>query len=139
MSKMLKKCEELARDRHAGQFRKFGADKDKPYIIHPERIVEKMNGDFNKCVAWIHDVLEDTTTTRQDLVALGIDATIIYAAVSLSKEEGENYLDFILRIKENDLAVPIKIADIEDNMISLKEGSLKDKYRMALYILKGDA
>jgi len=55
----------------------------------------------------------------------------------LTKIEGENYLDFILRAKGNEIARQVKIADIEDNMMSLKEGSLKDKYRLARYVLKG--
>ena len=55
----------------------------------------------------------------------------------MTKIEGENYLDFILRAKGNEIARQVKIADIEDNMMSLKEGSLKDKYRLARYVLKG--
>ena len=57
----------------------------------------------------------------------------------MSKKEGENYLDFILRVKDDPLAILVKIADIKDNMSSLNECSRKDKYRLALYILENNA
>lgn len=137
MNDLVEKCKRLATQAHEGQIRKFGDDKGKPYIIHPERIASKMDNHVSECVAWLHDTIEDTDIEEWDLVGLGIPFEIINAVKALTKQEGENYCDFILRVKEDVIAREVKIADIEDNMVSLKEGSLKDKYRLARYILKG--
>ena len=67
---------------------------------------------------------------------MGVPPEVIMGVKGMTKIEGEDYLDFILRAKSNSFSIAVKIADIEDNMISLKEGSLKDKYRLALYILR---
>ena len=135
-SKIVKKCKKLATHYHKGQIRKFGDDKGKPYIIHPQRIASKFDDEILKSVAWLHDVIEDTSVTPEMLLELGVPDEIVYGVEGMSREYDETYLDFILRAKENLFACSVKIADIEDNMMSLKEGSLKDKYRMALYILE---
>lgn len=134
---ILEKCTKIARTAHQGQVRKFGDDKDKPYIVHPERVASAFkNSNLLASIAILHDVIEDTTVTEEDLRSEGIPAEIIGTVKCLSKKEGENYLDFIMRVKQNPLACPVKIEDIKDNMSSLQEGSLKDKYRLALYILE---
>jgi hypothetical protein len=58
------------------------------------------------------------------------------AVVALSKKPKENYLDFLQRVLQNPLARQVKIADIRDNMESLEDGTMKDKYRLALFILE---
>ena len=132
----LKKSTKIAEKAHKRQTRKMGADKGKPYIIHPKRIASKFNNRIMASIAMLHYVLEDTDVTDGDLVKEGIPLYIIDIVKILSKRDGENYLDFILRIKNNIHATQIKIADIEDNLSSLQDGSLKDKYILALYILK---
>jgi (p)ppGpp synthase/HD superfamily hydrolase len=125
----------LATEAHEGQFRKFGDDKGKPYIVHPRRIAARFTDPILTSIAWLHDVVEDTQTSLRELQALGLPIEVLYGVKGMTKVDGENYFDFIMRAKENPYARPVKIADIEDNMVSLKEGSLKDKYRLALYIL----
>jgi len=129
----------IATKAHEGQFRKMGEDKGKPYIVHPERVskaLENYTGsDILSAVGVLHDVLEDTNVTEEDLRAQGIEEYIIRIVQTLTKKEGENYLNFILRIKDCEAATRVKIADLKDNMTSLQEGSLLDKYRMALWIL----
>lgn len=134
---IVRMAEKIARYAHKGRFRNRGADKGKPYIIHPERIANKFSEDDMECkaAAWLHDVLEDTDFTREDLLICGIPETSVKIAESLTKKKDENYLDFILRIKQDKKATSIKLADLEDNMMSLEEGNLKDKYRMAKWIL----
>ena len=129
-------CRSIAEEAHYGQFRKFGDDKGKPYIVHPERIAKTFYySSILASIAWLHDVIEDTYITARELLNSGVPPELVDAVVSLSKVDGENYKDFILRIKHNDWASAVKRADIKDNMVSLKEGSLKDKYRLALYVL----
>jgi len=127
----------IATKAHEGQFRKMGEDKGKPYIVHPERVAEALSH-YSETLAsagFLHDVLEDTNITEADLKSQGIDDYVIEIVKQVTKKEGENYLDFILRIKGYQFATLLKIADLKDNMKSLQEGSLLDKYRMALWIL----
>lgn len=65
-----------------------------------------------------------------------IPSEVADAVEALTRKDNETYLGFILRVMDNPLAVKVKMADLEDNMMSLEEGSLKDKYRLALYILR---
>lgn len=127
---------EIAEEAHRGQTRKMGKDKGLPYIIHPKRVAENFSDETLKSIALLHDVIEDTKITASDLLEKGVSPEVVAAVECLSRKENENYLDFILRIKNNKLAVNVKIADIEDNMRDLEEGSRKDKYRLSLYILK---
>ncbi len=55
---------------------------------------------------------------------------------NLTRQEGENYFNFIMKIKDNYQARIVKIEDIKDNLINSREGSLKDKYMLSLYILE---
>lgn len=129
-------AEKIATEAHNGQIRTRGADKGKPYIIHPKRIAEKFKTPLMKSAAMLHDTIEDTDMTFDKLSELGVSEKVLDVVEFVTKKPNENYLDFIIRICHNDLAVKLKIADIEDNLESLEEGSLKDKYRLALWILK---
>ena len=121
----------IATKAHKGQKRWNG----KPYITHPERVSLQVKKDEEKIVAWLHDVIEDTNI---NIVHLYVEfGSIIGDAVdAITKREGERYLDYILRVKSNELARVVKIADIKDNLQSLKKGSMKDKYEMAIYFLE---
>ena len=131
-------CKRIATMAHEGITRKFGSDKDKPYIIHPKRMTQQADSYFEECVCWLHDVIEDTDTTRFDLLDHGVDEDIIKAVESVTRIDGEEYLDFILRSKEHPIGRSVKILDINDNLQSLKKGSLRDKYLMALYLLRDE-
>jgi (p)ppGpp synthase/HD superfamily hydrolase len=136
MENIVEKCKAIAVEAHEGQYRKFGADKGKPYIVHPERVASKFDDPYLASIGWLHDVIEDTDVTIDDLKAKGVPPEVIIGVDGMTKRDHENYLESVLRVKANPFARPVKIADIEDNMGSLKEGSLKDKYRLALYVLK---
>jgi len=130
--KLIKRAEQIAREAHKGQTR---WDKT-PYIKHPMRVAKSLNGDDCKVVAWLHDVLEDTPRTAQDLVNKGVPVRLVNSVKNLTRVDEENYYDFIMRIGKDSLAARVKIADIEDNLNdNLKEGTLKDKYMLARYIL----
>ena len=126
----------IAEIAHEDQFREKGLEKGTKYILHPKRIASKFSDSILVSASLLHDVIEDTEITENDLREFGIDDIVIETVKALSKKDGENYLDFINRIKHNINAIQIKMEDIKDNLNGLDEGSLKDKYRLALYILQ---
>lgn len=129
---------ELATRAHAGQLRTKDDDKGKPYIIHPTRVAAKLTGcsDNIQAAAMLHDVLEDTSFTRQMLADAGINASVINLVRLLTRPTDMDYAQYIDRIVSyGDDAIIIKLADIEDNLATLPAGSLRDKYELASYIL----
>lgn len=116
---------------HAGQVDKSG----KPYILHPLRLMLKFDDRDAQVVSVLHDVVEDSDTTLEDLRALGISEDAIEAIDCLSKRPSEQYNNFISRIIPNELARKVKIADIEDNLdlTRLPTLSEKDLLRVAKY------
>ena len=132
----LELAEKIARKYHKGQKRLDGSE----FIKHPEAVV-KMVTDENygysiQIVAWLHDILEDTNMTEDKLLELGINPFVIQSIVAISKREDERYLDYILRCSNDDDAKAVKKADLRHNISTLKKGSLKDKYQLALYLLE---
>lgn len=112
MGNLVHKAISLALRAHEGQEDKGGA----AYILHPLRVALRFTDPRFQIVAILHDVIEDTSTTAEDLCAAGFDAMLVEAIVALSKRVGETYDQFIARIANNDLARQVKIADLEDNM-----------------------
>jgi len=101
----------IATTAHTGQFDKGG----NPYILHPLRIMLKMDSNEERIVAVLHDVIEDTNVLISELRKVFFDE-IANAILALTRNHNESYIDFIRRCKQNDLARKVKIADIEDNM-----------------------
>ena len=89
-----------------------------PYINHLLRVSSNVKGKTAKTVALLHDIIEDTNTTKEDLIEMGFLEEVVEAVDILSRRENETYKDFILRIisSNNPLAINVKIADLEDNM-----------------------
>ena len=111
MNEIVEKCKKIAIKAHEGQYRRFGADKGKPYIVHPERVASKFDDPYLASVGWLHDVVEDTSITLEDLTELGVPPEVIIGVKGMTKRDGENYLDFVLRAKDNPFARSVKIAD----------------------------
>lgn len=88
-------------------------------------------------VSLLHDTEEDTDATLDEIEAL-FGVVVRHAVDALSKRPGENYFDFIMRCRENFIAKLVKRADLSHNLSNLNEGSMKDKYRLAKYILEND-
>lgn len=124
---------EIATEAHSGQKRKYTGE---DYINHPRRIAEKFSTEDSQVIAWLHDVLEDSEFTAEDILKKGIRPHCIEIVECLTRKEDETYFNFIMRIKDIHQAAIIKIADIRDNLINSKEGSLRDKYMLALHILE---
>ena len=129
----IKIARDIAIEAHRGQKRKYTGE---DYIEHPRRVASKFSTEDSQVIAWLHDVLEDSDWTARDILRKGIRPHLIEIVECLTRQEGENYFHFIMRIKDIRPARIIKIADIRDNLTNIKEGSMKDKYRLALHILE---
>lgn len=110
-SNLYKQALEFAALKHVGHKRKNGDN----YIIHPIRVSQEVFTEKQKCIALLHDVLEDTETTYEELkAAFGVD--IAHSVLVLTKTENETYEEYIQRVKTNPDATAVKIADIADNL-----------------------
>lgn len=102
----------LARQVHQGQVDKAG----KPYIEHVLRVVSYLDTPDEQIIGALHDVLEKSAYTAQTLLKLGYPEPIVHAVVCLTKAHGEEYDAYIRRVKSDDLARRVKLADLKDNM-----------------------
>jgi len=102
----------LAAQAHQGQVDKAG----KPYILHPLRMMLALQSEHEMMAAVLHDVVEDTPHTLDDLQQLGFPAPVLAAVECLTRRADETYEMFIERLRPNSLARAVKLADLEDNM-----------------------
>jgi (p)ppGpp synthase/HD superfamily hydrolase len=103
----------LATEAHEGQRDRTG----KPFIGHPLRVMGRMSGELERMVAALHDVIEDTSLTAQDLAAAGVPARVVDAVLILTKADDEPYERYLHRIVDSGdpVAIAVKHADIADN------------------------
>jgi (p)ppGpp synthase/HD superfamily hydrolase len=120
----------LAARAHEGQIDKGG----ETYILHPLRVMLRMETPEERLVAILHDVVEDTPVTLEELRARGFDARVLEAVDCLTRREGESYDAFIQRIKPNPLARRVKLGDLEDNLnLTRLSPAAHDEERVARY------
>lgn len=130
----------LATRAHAGQVDKAG----RQYIEHPMRVMHRVRSDDERITAVLHDVLEDTNVTVDDLRSLQCPENVIAAIVALSKRPGESLEDSMRRAAADPIALTVKLADIADNSdplrLSLLDAEtadrLRKKYDKCLTLLK---
>jgi (p)ppGpp synthase/HD superfamily hydrolase len=120
-SNALEQAIQLALDAHRGQLDKAGA----PYILHPLRVMLRFYSQDERITAVLHDVIEDSPVTLDELRRSGFSEKIIGALDSLTKRDGESYEQFIERAAANPLARRVKLADLEDNLNLLRLSSLQ--------------
>jgi (p)ppGpp synthase/HD superfamily hydrolase len=101
----------LARTAHAGQIDKAG----RPYIEHPLRVMRRVDGEHEQMAAVLHDVLEDTPVTVDDLRSAGCPEAVIAAVQALTKQPGESLAQSMERAAADPIAAVVKRADIADN------------------------
>ena len=89
---------------------------DLSYYYHPVRVSASCPTDKTKIAALLHDVIEDTFLTSKELLDMGFPEDIIEGVLSVTKQEGEEYTDFIVRASKNPIGKEVKIADLRDNM-----------------------
>lgn len=121
----------IATEAHKGQVDKAGV----PYINHPLTVASLVDTEEEKIVALLHDTIEDTNITEQDLLNYGFSNKIVEAVKLLTHNKNVPYMDYIAKIKDNKLARKVKIADLTHNsdLSRLKEITEKDKKRYEKY------
>jgi hypothetical protein len=102
---------DFARQAHEGQVDKLG----EPYINHIARVMRRLDDPDAKMVAALHDVVEDTPTSLEDLRSEGFPSRVVDAVEAMTKRETEAYTAFIERLSGNPLARAVKVADLYDN------------------------
>lgn len=108
----LEKAIEVAARAHAGQMDKGG----NPYILHPLRLMLSQSDPAARIAAVLHDVVEDTPVTLDDLRQAGFAADVLTAVDALTKRAGEDRLSAARRAAANPIARLVKLADVTDNM-----------------------
>jgi (p)ppGpp synthase/HD superfamily hydrolase len=108
----IEKAVEIAARAHAGQVDKAGA----PYLLHPLRVMLSVITLEEQMAAVLHDVVEDTDVTLEDLKAEGFPAQVIEAIQALTKQPGETRLEAARRAARHPVARVVKLADVTDNM-----------------------
>ena len=129
----------IAYNKHHNQLDKAGI----PYIYHPIHIAEQMHSEETTCVALLHDVIEDTDTTIDDLRSAHFPESVLSALELMTHTSEVPYLEYVQRIKTNPIARAVKIADLKHNSDLTRfseepnEKALRriEKYSKALAIL----
>lgn len=113
-----------------------------PYIFHPFHLAEQMETEETVCAALLHDVVEDTDMTLEELRKYGFGDAIIEALRLLTHDDNVPYMDYVREIKKNPIAKAVKLADLRHNsdmtrLDVIDEYALKraEKYRQAMEIL----
>ena len=125
----------LATNAHAGQFDRGG----NPYILPPLKVMHYLKTDDEElqCIALLHDVIEDTDVTYQDLKNAEISQRVMDGIKALTKVPGETLDEYKQRVFANRDAMEVKLCDLRHNsdIRRLKGVTHKDMERMAKYHL----
>jgi hypothetical protein len=132
----IEKALQIAAEAHEGQKDKEGHS----YILHPLRVMHAVEGLEAQIIALLHDVVEDTSVTIEDLRAAGFAETVLDGVLSVTHGKDESYADYVVRCKANPLGCRVKRADLEDNSrparLLLRPNRLeRDLARMRKYAL----
>ncbi|MBQ9760718.1 MAG: GTP pyrophosphokinase [Clostridia bacterium] len=132
----------IAFDAHKEQVDKTGM----PYIFHPFHLAEQMQDEVSVCVALLHDVMEDTDITLDDLAAEGFPHEVIEALTYLTHDPAIPYMDYIRALAKNPIARRVKLADLAHNsnlsrLDTVTESDLarNEKYKKATELLMNPA
>lgn len=137
----LERAVQIAAQAHEGQKDKAGH----PYLLHPLRMMLRMESDAARIAAVLHDVVEDSEWTLDRLRAEGFSEEVLEAVDCLTHREGESYEAFVKRVQPNAIARRVKLADLEDNMnlkrlseVTSKDLARLEKYHRAWLALTGE-
>ena len=132
------KAYRIAKKAHLGQVDKAGED----YIKHPEKVASFVKTDEEKAVAYLHDVIEDTELTLEDLNEYDFSKEVLEAVDIITKKRGEDYQSYLNSVKKNKLAREVKLADLHHNSdltrlikVTEKDIKRKEKYQKAIDFL----
>ncbi len=136
---LTKKAMKLCFAAHKDQVDKSGI----PYVFHPFHLAEQMTDELTTVAALLHDVVEDTDYTINDLQQMGFPQAVLDALTLLTHNDAEGYLDYVKRIKDNPIARAVKLADLRHNsdltrLDQVDERALArvEKYRAAIRLLE---
>ncbi len=123
LNQLLARAVAIAAIAHQDQLDKAHA----PYLLHPIRLMMRGQTLTEQIVAVLHDVVEDSDWTLDQLVAEGFPGEIITALDCLTRRPEETYDQFLDRVLTNSLAIHVKLYDLEDNMTLTRLDQLSDK------------
>ena len=135
---MTKKAMRLSFEAHKDQVDKSGM----PYVYHPFHLAEQMETEDTVIVALLHDVVEDTDYTLEDIRAMGFPERVIEALALMTHEKSVPYMDYVAKIKNNPIAKAVKLADLKHNSdlsrLDVVDGKVREraeKYANAIKLL----
>ncbi|MDD6479287.1 MAG: HD domain-containing protein [Oscillospiraceae bacterium] len=136
---LTKKALKLCFDAHKDQTDKSGI----PYVFHPFHLAEQMETEETTIVALLHDVVEDTDYTIENLIDKGFGKEIIDALILLTHDSSVYYMEYVKAIKENPIAKAVKLADLRHNsdlsrldVVDEKALARREKYLKAIDLLE---
>lgn len=134
-----KKAQRLCFEAHKDQKDKSGL----PYVFHPFHLAEQMQDEETTIVALLHDVVEDTPYSLEDLREAGFSEAVVEAVSLMTHDDGAEYMDYVRKIKQNPIAKAVKLADLRHNSdlsrldeITDKALKRREKYLEAIKILE---
>ena len=137
-TELTKKALKISFEAHKDQLDKSGI----PYVYHPYEVASGLNTEEAVCVALLHDVVEDTDTTLEELEKEGFGKTVIDALKLLTHSDDTPYFDYIRAIKQNPLATAVKLSDLKHNSTRSRMNVITDwdekryqKYAQAMKML----
>jgi len=135
---LTKKALEICWEAHKNQFDKSGM----PYVFHPFHLMEQMETEEEICVALLHDVVEDSEMSFEDLAEAGFPKPVLEALQLMTHNENEPYFDYVRRLKDHPIARKVKLADLKHNSTLERLSYVTDrdliryeKYQIAIGIL----
>lgn len=136
---LTKQALKLCFEAHREQTDKSGM----PYVFHPFHLAEQMDTEDAIIVALLHDVVEDTDYTLDDLRKMGFGDTVIDALTLMTHDPKVPYMDYVRAIGSNPLATKVKLADLRHNSdlgrltnVDQKALDRVEKYRKAIALLE---
>ena len=136
---MTKKALKLCFETHKEQLDKSNM----PYVFHPFHLAEQMKDETTTIVALLHDVVEDSDCTLDDLKSMGFRQEVLEAIALMTHDPAVDYMDYVARIKTNPIAKAVKLADLKHNsdmsrldVITPYDEVRAKKYRKAIRLLK---
>jgi len=134
-----KKALKLCFEAHKEQVDKSGM----PYVFHPFHLAEQMKNEETTVVALLHDLVEDTDYTIEDLMSMGFSKSITDAIALMTHANDVEYMDYVREIKNNPIAKAVKLADLKHNsdltrldVADEKALSRREKYLKAIKLLE---
>lgn len=137
-TELTKKALKISFEAHKNQVDKSGM----PYVYHPFHLAEQMDAEETVIVALLHDVVEDTDYTLEDIRAMGFSDSVIDALALMTHDKSVPYMDYVAKIKSNPIAKAVKLADLKHNsdlsrlsIVDEKAVKRVEKYTEAIKLL----